>query len=180
MSSLYNNPSVLHSDLIFSSTICSQKPSLWGIPQHFMEQWFITVFTTARHWSLSWASRIWSTPPNSNYLRSISILSSSLRLGLASGLFPSGFPTKNMYTIIFHPQRATCHVHLIHLDLIILIILGEEYKLWISSLCSFVQPPVTSSLFGPNILLKTLFSNTTSLYSSLNVREQYSHPNKTH
>jgi hypothetical protein len=32
--------------------------------------------------------------------------------------------------------------------LITLIILGEEYKLWSSWLCSFLQPPVTSSLFG--------------------------------
>jgi hypothetical protein len=45
--------------------------------------------------------------------------------------------------------------------LIILIILREEYKLWSSSLCSFLQPPVTSSLFSPNILFSTLFSNTT-------------------
>jgi hypothetical protein len=52
--------------------------------------------------------------------------------------------------------------------LTILIILCEEYKLW-SSLCSFLQTPVTSSLFGPNILLSTLFSNTLSLCSSLNL-----------
>jgi hypothetical protein len=63
--------------------------------------------------------------------------------------------------------------------LIILIRLSEEYRLWSSSLCSFPQPPVTSSLFGPNILLSTLFSNTLSLCSSLNVRDQVSHPYRT-
>jgi hypothetical protein len=42
------------------------------------------------------------------------------------------------------------------------IILGEEYKLWSSSWCSLLLPPVSSSLFGPNIL-NTLFSNTLSL-----------------
>jgi hypothetical protein len=34
-------------------------------------------------------------------------------------------------------------------------------------------------LFGPNILLSTLFSNTLSLCSSLNVRDQVSHPYRT-
>jgi hypothetical protein len=36
----------------------------------------------------------------------------------------------------------------------------------------FLQPPVTSSLFSPNILLSTLFSNTPSLCSSLNRFDQ--------
>jgi hypothetical protein len=48
--------------------------------------------------------------------------------------------------------------------LIILFILGVEYKSWSSSLCSFLHSPVTSSFFGPNVLLSTLFS-----YSSVYV-----------
>jgi hypothetical protein len=40
--------------------------------------------------------------------------------------------------------------------LITLTIPGEEYKPCSSSLCSFLQPPVTSSLLGPNILLNAL------------------------
>ena len=39
--------------------------------------------------------------------------------------------------------------------------------------------PVTSSHLGPNILLSTLFSNTLSICSSLNVSVQVSHPYKT-
>jgi hypothetical protein len=80
---------------------------------------------------------------------------------------------QNPVCITLLSMRATCHVHRIPIDLIILIILGAEYKL-----CSFLQPPVTSSLFGPNVLLNTLFSNTLSLRFSLNVRAQVLHPYK--
>jgi hypothetical protein len=46
---------------------------------------------------------------------------------------------------------------------------------------SFLQPAVTSSLFGANthIPLITLFSNTRSLCSSLKVRDQLSRLHKT-
>jgi hypothetical protein len=60
--------------------------------------------------------------------------------------------------------------------LIILIALGERYESCSYSLCSFLHPHITSSLFGPNIILSTLFSNTLSLCSSLNVRDHVSHP----
>jgi hypothetical protein len=43
-------------------------------------------------------------------------------------------------------------------------------------LCNFLHCPVTSSLLGPNIPLSTLFSNTVTLCSSLDVRDQVSHP----
>jgi hypothetical protein len=42
---------------------------------------------------------------------------------------PSGFPTNILYTFLFSSIRVTCPANMILLDLIILIILGEEYKL---------------------------------------------------
>jgi hypothetical protein len=76
-------------------------------------------------------------------------------------------------------MRASCLTHLILLDLIYLRISAEEYKIWSSSLCTFLHSRVTSSPYGPNILLKTLFSNILSLCSSLNVRDQILHSYRT-
>ena len=50
--------------------------------------------------------------------RSIIIISSHLHLGIPSNLFPSGFPTKTLYTSLLSHIRATCLAHLIILDLI--------------------------------------------------------------
>ena len=87
-------------------------------------------------------------------------------MGLPSGLFPSGFPNKTLYMALLSPINTTCPVHHILLD-ITRTILGEEYRLFSSSLCSFLHSPVTSSLLGPNNLLSTLFSDTLRLQCTL-------------
>jgi hypothetical protein len=89
---------------------------LWNPKVHYRVQ---------NHWSLSWASE--SIPSHPISLRSILILSTHLRLGLPSGLFPPAFPTDILYEFLFAPIRAACCAHLILLDLIILIMLGEGY-----------------------------------------------------
>ena len=61
---------------------------------------FITALTSVRQLSLSCASPIQSIYPHPISWRSILILSTHLRLGLPSGLIPSDFPTKTLYTAL--------------------------------------------------------------------------------
>jgi hypothetical protein len=77
-----------------------------------------------------------------------------------------------MHSSSYHSCYMLCQSHSLWLDPSKYVC--EACKLWSSSLCSFLQLPVTSSHFGPNILLKTL-----NLCSSLNVRNQISHPYRT-
>jgi hypothetical protein len=62
---------------------------------------FISVFTRALHWSLSWAWSIQSISSHPIPLWYILKLFTHLRLGLHSGLFPSGFPTTIPYAFLF-------------------------------------------------------------------------------
>ena len=77
---------------------------------------FITALTSVRHLSLSWGSPVQSIYPHPTSWRSILILSTHLRIGLASGLFPSGFPTKTLYTPLSSPVRVGVYVPQVGFD----------------------------------------------------------------
>ena len=99
--------------------------------------------------------------------------------GRPSGLLPSSFLTKILYTSLLSHIRFTWPAHLIALDLLIRIIFGEQYRSLSSSLCSFHQFSTTSSLLSLNTILNILFSFTLRLIYSLILRDQVSFPFRT-
>jgi hypothetical protein len=101
---------------------------------------------------------------------------------LTSDLFPSGFPAKELYAFLLSHTHTHTHIcatwpaHLILIYLIILIIIGEEYKSRRSSLLNFLHSLFTSSLFG---LPQHPVSNILSPCFSLKFRDQITHPHRT-
>ena len=132
-------------------------------PKFYGTRRYIISFRSAHHLSQSSARLTQSMPKHPTSWRSILILSSYLCLGLPSGLFPSGFPTKILYALLFF-TAITCLIHLILLEAITRIITNEEHRPRSFSLCSPLQAPVTLSLL-PNTIFSTLLSNSLALYS---------------
>ena len=91
------------------------------------------------------------------------------------GLIPPGFPTRTMYAPPLSPITAPFRSHLILLDLINRIIFCKEFKSLSSTLYSFINSPVSSSLLGQyspqHPILQPL-----SLRSSLNMSDQVTYP----
>jgi hypothetical protein len=88
---------------------------------------------------------------------------------MSSGLLPSSFLTKTLDPI-FYFAHACYMIHQFYLNIWL------RVTPQISSLCNFLHPPVTSSLFSMNILYSALFSKTHNLCATLNVTDQDSNP----
>jgi hypothetical protein len=89
------------------------------------------------------------------------------------------FPHQNILYTYPLPIPAKCPAYLNLLNLITRIIFDEQYRSLSSSLCSLLLFRFTLSLLCSNIFLNILFSNILNLRSSLNVKDQVSHPHKT-
>jgi len=107
--------------------------ALYGTPR------FIIMFTGSHYCTrLTQSTSSQPTSPRSGL-----ILSYNLCQDFRNCLFSSVFPNKILYTFLISPMRATRSSHRILLDLISMIIFGEDCKIW-SSLCKacsiFLRP----------------------------------------
>jgi hypothetical protein len=115
-----------------------------NFPNFYGTRRFISVSETIRHWSLSGARSIQPISLNPVFLKCILISPSHLRLGLPSGLFPSGFP----YTQT-SPMRAACHAHCIFLELIIYNLIWRRAQ---------IMKLLIMQLFSNSLLFRSRFS----------------------
>jgi hypothetical protein len=103
---------------------------------------------------LSQLDPLFTPPTNLPKIHSDPILPSTPRS--SKWYFPFWLSHQNF---VYFPMRATCPAHLILLDLMCIIIFGEEYKIRNSTLCNFLYSPVsnTQKHFSKFLIIDTRF-----------------------
>jgi hypothetical protein len=144
----------LEADCCLSSQSISQLLLMWNLKAHYCAHKSLSALSTA-----SW---IWYAPSHTISVRSIIVFFFIPSLQVM---------TKILNVFLIPKLHATCPTYAI-LQFFNLL-LGEEYKLWSTSLCKFLHLAVTSSLLGPNILISALFSNTFNARCSLNKKSKF-------
>jgi hypothetical protein len=97
---------LLHQTLLTNSLhgILGEQPTgaqlLKNFPTFYGTRRLITEFAKVRLWSLSISKGIQALSPHPISLTSILVLSSQLRLGVRSGLFPSGVSTQTLHEFL--------------------------------------------------------------------------------
>jgi len=141
----------------------TQKFSAFYVNRNLM-----TVCTTNKNLSLCRVRWIESKNSHPIPLRPLSILSSSKSLILPNKAFPRYNP------LYISRLPHTCHMprpsHLSSFKHSNNIRFGMKYKSWRYSLCSFLKPPVSSSLLAPNVFLSNLFP---SILSKIHYHTKY-------
>jgi hypothetical protein len=153
------------SEKLTGSQLVTNFTELYGIRR------FITAFTCAHNLSLSWDSSIQSMPPTHFLKIHLNIILPFITPGSSKWPLSIRVPHQNTLPLLLFPYI----LHLLSIHLFsswspawYLLSRRDHYAF------TFLHSPVTSSLLGPNILLKTL-----SVRPSLNVSDQVSHPHKT-
>jgi hypothetical protein len=129
------------------------------------------MFTRDLHWSLSLARSLKSISPHPISLKSIFILPTHLHLGLPSGLLPCGFPTKPYMHSSPHACYMPCHSYRPWL--------GHSNYTWqrVQAVDLLIMQFSMRSCYFIHLQHPVLKHPQSC--SSLNVRDQVSHPYRT-
>ena len=122
----------------------------------------ITDLSTTCHWTLSGIIWNYNSFSHSTFLKLYFNIFFLFNPVFTYCLFPRVFRSVHiLYSCLLpaihalYPLPPPPPSSLIFCSLSIITLFAEEYKLWISSLSSFLQPPITSFVLGKNISLNT-------------------------